>query len=383
MSKRLKKFPVMFVSAAMLAGTVPASACAVPAKATPQSSDVSSTIDFKDVIRNPLSVPELEITNDRPAISASFIKNAKVVNLLARNQASLAVKAMADTSSTTTTDTPTIYSLSASYFGNTTSLTSTSSQNYYTFSVSTARYMVLGLSSTNTSYYVQLYQYQSSSSSYAATNVIFTAGHTYTLASLPIGSYFLVVYSTGTVGDSYTIAMNASNPANPSNVFYSSFSNMVCDYSGNLYTNGTAILANNVENGTALDWRKSEDHSDGGYDEGLDQIIDLVHTDSSKSILHVTYSSKYASSNNALLIPIGSGTIWSFQHIYLDPKGIKSQTFTDIWGNQTPITLSAAILSVHPGYLVFDLATCKSIDFYSSLNYHYGYQGDTPTINVY
>jgi hypothetical protein len=365
MLKKIRMLAVMFVSVAMLAGTVSTSAYAVSVKSAKQSHTDLLTASLKSTVKNPLSASALKTTNDHPTIKLAVLKNAQTKNLSAQNQTSAPITAMADTSSTTTTtDTPTVYNVSASYFWNTTSLTSSNSQNYYTFSVGSDRYMALGLSSTNTNYYLQLYQYQTTSGNYAATNCIFAATNTVALNDLPAGNYLLAVFSTGTVGDNYTIAMNASNPSNPTNIYNASFLNMVCGYTGSLYANGTAIFTGDSENGTSLDWSYNYDNIYGNYDHGIDQYIAEVKIDTSREIdKPAPYKTAYKSSDSALLIPIKGGvggTMYVFQDSLLENGTIISHV------GPLQLTLN------YDDYLVYDLATNKVIDLKGNDNALYG-----------
>jgi hypothetical protein len=364
MSKKIRILVAMLLSVVMLAGTVPASAYTVSAKNIGQGITDSLTSSLKSVVKNPISASALKITNDHPSIKLSALKNAKTVNVVSKNQTTAPIKAMSDTSSATPSDTPTVYNVSGSYFENATLLTSSSSQNYYTFSVNSDRYMILGLSSANTSYYLQLYQYQTSSGNYVATNLYFAATENVALNDLPAGDYLLAVFSIGAVGDSYTIGMNASNPSNPANVYYTTFANTVCGYANSLYANGTAVYSGDSESGTALDWQYDNHYYYSDYDRDIDQFIRSVKIDTSRAIASpAPYNTAYASSDDALLIPIKggvNGTIYRYSGYLMKNGTILS--FNELF----QLTLN------YDDYLVYDLATNKVIDLKGNDNVLYG-----------
>lgn len=461
MQKNLRKIIATTLSAAMIVCI-----CSVSVSATKESkssagsvsssSTSSSTMDLKDaeIISN------LEISNQYPAIKASELKNIKTLN-------TSTVKAMADTAGTSsnvtssdttssdttssdvtssdttssdttssdvtssdttssdttssdvtssdttssdttssTVDTPTVYSLSGSMLAYTTSLTSSSSETYYKFSVSSDKYMALGLSSSNTNYYAWLLKYNSSSNSFVAQDFYVAAGNSNILSDLPSGEYALAVFSTGTVGDSYTIEINCANPANPTNTYILTFDLMVFGYTtgidttdavdaedlkygsdydtyNSVYVNGSQLFQNNAEVGTALDWKNTKTVSTTYTYNNLSQIIREVHFNPLGKFYHVSYSSSFASSNNALLIPLGKYTYFLFHHTYR----VNNKTQYDTWYDPSVSNTSSVIARVTPryldkydlykAYLVYDLNTNTVIDLYGELNTHIG--ETTPT----
>lgn len=215
--------------------------------------------------------------------------------------------------SSATMDTPTSYNC-GSILRYTTSLTSASSENYYIFDSPIDSYMGIGLSPNNTNYYALLYQYQTSSDSYVATNIYVTAGNADVLNDLPAGNYLLDVFSTGTVGDSYSIYMNASNPANPTNTYIVTFDLMVFGYEtgidttdpvdvndlkycddyntyNSVYVNGDLLFQNNSEIGASLDWEDDREVDTPETLNTLSQIVREVHFNPLGQFYHVSYSS--------------------------------------------------------------------------------------------
>lgn len=274
----------------------------------------------------------------------------------------------------TATPSPKIYSISGSYFSNITSLTTDNPQNYYLFSVSSDRYMALGFTTGNAKYDVQLYQYQVSTKTYLPTNVVLKANQTYTLHDLPAGSYLLDVFSAGTVGDNYTIAMNSANPANPTYVYRASFSDMLCGYSDGLYNNGSVVYKDGTSNSN-LDWIRNDYFSWSGENSGdykrTQQIYSAAVNKSRKIQLAINYKSDYVNADNVILIPLDVGTGFLYRYSSFQNNQMVINTWTDVYGKQTPRTLDTSDIERNPQYLVYDLDSNKAIDFYTDLNYFY------------
>lgn len=333
-------------------------------------------------LNNAKYISELKNTNEN-SISKSIIDNySKLLSSTSRKVLKNYVnnKAVSDAASTEsdTQDTPTIYNLSSPYLSYSSSLTPTSTQNYFTFETSEDKYIAIGLISDNANYGALLYKYDSASDNYVSQNFYVTSGNANILSDLPAGQYLLAVISTDTVGDNYIIQMNALNPANPLNTYYLTFSNMVFGYKNSIYSNGNIIYANGESNGSALKWERYQNFGGGTSYNNIGQILDLVKVDMSKPIKHVkNYKTSYASSADALFIPIGAGTYWSFtQRLYQDNQTTYYST-TDCIGLNTPTDLTEEDIQTAPGYVVFDLATCKSVDFLCDRNYDFGQLNDS------
>ncbi|MDR6778899.1 MULTISPECIES: hypothetical protein [Paenibacillus] len=168
---------------------------------------------------------------------------------------------------------------------------------------------------------------------------------------LKAGDWGLRVTSTGTVGESYSIHMNAASPAdtpiNGKAAKLTSYSNnllyTVIKYpNGDIKVNGTQIANTTVANPN-LEWSREFNFSN------------------------------YASSDNAVLIVLNADTLFTyFESAYSsgNPPN-QSSSFVDTSGRTTPRRLDFIDMAGDPDILVYDLDTKKVIDFVSNLNYYY------------
>ncbi|MFK4341311.1 MULTISPECIES: hypothetical protein [unclassified Paenibacillus] len=85
------------------------------------------------------------------------------------------------------------------------------------------------------------------------------------------------------------------------------------------------------------------------------------------------YTSNYASSDNAVLIVLNEGTLFTyFESAYSSGNPpYHSSSFVDTNGRTTPRRLDFIDMAGDPDILVYDLDKKKVIDFASSLNYYY------------
>lgn len=255
------------------------------------------------------------------------------------------------------------------------SLVASDTDDMWFFNVATDRTMLFKLLSTNTNYIAQLYIVDWSTGQATPTNVGVYAGGQLTLGQLPAGDYLIRVYSAGTVGDTYTLRMNATNPSNPSSILSatSTLRNVVASYSnGDIYANGSYV-ANTQGYNANLEWEREFYFSWGnGYNSRTHSIFNVKVRSVSAP---VSYSSSYASSNNALLIYLDKGTSFMHHASYYQsgPNHVYESSFEDVTGRITPRYLDQQDFDYWGDHiLVYDLNTNRAIDFYSVLNFYYG-----------
>lgn len=267
-----------------------------------------------------------------------------------------------------------VYEVDGSLMNFTDSLQADDPDDYWFFSVNTDRSMVLKLLSGNSDYLAQLYIVDWSTGQAYPTSVGAYAQTQIALKNLPAGDYLFRVYSEGSVGDAYTLRMNAANPADYSSLtsISDSLKYVVAAYAnGDIYSSGV-LVGNTQGNNTHLDWKREYYFSWGsGYSSRTHEISNVKIASVSAP---VSYTSSYASSSNAILIYLDTDTLFMYHQSYYQsgPDHIYESSFDDTLGKRTPRYLDDEdIDSYGPHILVYDLNTQKAIDFYSVLNFYY------------
>ncbi|RRJ62257.1 hypothetical protein EHV15_04305 [Paenibacillus oralis] len=267
-----------------------------------------------------------------------------------------------------------VYEVDGSLMNFTDSLQVDDPDDFWFFSVNTDRSMVLKLLSGNSDYLAQLYIVDWSTGQAYPTSVGAYAQTQIALKNLPAGDYVFRVYSEGSVGDNYTLRMNAANPADYSSLLSisDSLKYVVASYAnGNIYSSGV-LVGNTQSYNSHLDWTREFYFSWGsGYNSRTHKISNVKIASVSAP---VSYTSAYASSNNAILIYLNEGTSFMHHAAYYQsgPDHIYESTFDDTLGKRTPRYLDEEDIEGYgPHILVYDLNTQKAIDFYSVLNYYY------------
>lgn len=251
-------------------------------------------------------------------------------------------------------------------------LTENNPLDLYFFSPTSNKILISRILSENENYTLRLYviDYENG---LAYPTQISTLPQELMLVNLPAGDYALGVISEGTLGDSYTIQMNASNPANFSEAIFvtQDLTRFVAKYSdGSLYSNGKYILNVNGTN-EQLNWERKYYFSyNGGYSQRTHSLSDIKISAISNPI---TYSSNYASSNFAMMVYLNVGTLFTY-HESQYQSGTNPyyySSFVDTLGKTTPRRLDIDDFNYGNHILIVDLTTGKSIDFFSVLNFYY------------
>lgn len=262
------------------------------------------------------------------------------------------------------------YDVSGYIINHNDSLTTADPADFYFFNVPNERSLLFKLASSNSQYKVQLYKIDWDAGQAYPTNINVGPGTQVNVSDLYAGDWGLRVFSEGSVGDSYTIKMNATNPGGFSNVLFTadSFMYTVLKYPNNdIYSNGVYVCNLTGEN-PHLDWNRWSHNSSENWNRTHN--VDYV------KILNIStpvnYSSEYASSNNAILIYLDKGTMFTY---------FFNGSFTDVLGRTTPRRLDDVDMMYGSHVLVYDLNTGKPIDFYSPLNFYYRSNIEpTPTV---
>ncbi|MEK5506619.1 MULTISPECIES: hypothetical protein [unclassified Paenibacillus] len=259
------------------------------------------------------------------------------------------------------------------------SLTTADPTDFWFFNVPTDRSILAQIKSSNPNYRFDLYSIDWSTGTASLTGFGGKASELKFATDLKAGDWGLRVTSTGTVGESYSIHMNAASPAdtpiNGKTAKLTSYSNnllyTVIEYpNGDIKVNGTQIANTTVANPN-LEWSREFNFSSGGSYSSRSHNVSDVRI---KSITTpVKYTSNYASSDNAVLIVLNADTLFTyFESAYSSGNPpYHSSSFVDTSGRTTPRRLDIIDMAGDPDILVYDLDTKKVIDFVSNLNYYY------------
>ncbi|RCX20174.1 hypothetical protein DFR58_102247 [Anaerobacterium chartisolvens] len=255
-------------------------------------------------------------------------------------------------------------------------LTQSNDVDFHFFSVTSNKFLLAQLISDNADYWTALYIVDYETGTATPTNVGNYSGSLIALNGLPQGDYAFAVASDGTLGDSYSLRINAANPAGSySNIIKvtPSLQQFVVLYSNNdVYANGTFVYNTSSSASTQhLDWQRQYYFSYGG------NYNQRTHNISYAKIKAVagpySYSSSYASSNNVMLIYLDEDTLFTyFESQFQSYPHYYYSSFVDILGKTTPRRLEADDYLYGEHIIAYDLNTGTPIDFYSVLNFYYG-----------
>ncbi len=268
-------------------------------------------------------------------------------------------------------------------------LTSDDDLDFQFFSVTADKFMVARLLSTNANYVAQLYIVDYETGDATPTNIGNSAGNLIALNGLPAGDYAFIIYSADdTVGDSYTLQINATNPSN--NVaqtlkITNDLLHFVLQYTtGDVYADGTFVYnINNMDSAnTHLNWSRSEDVNWGsGYNHREHSIYNVRIKQVSGP---ASWSSSHANSDNVMLIYCDVNTGFTFMQSAYQSGSYHEYSFKDTFGKVTPRPLDEEDLTGFSHILAYDLNTGTVIDFYSPLNLYYASGAEAaPTVNFY
>lgn len=277
-----------------------------------------------------------------------------------------------------------LYEVNGLVLNTTDSLTIADPTDLFFFSPSSNKTLLAQLLSANNDYELELYLVDWDNMVLYNTGIVKANNQLLVLTDLPIGDYALEIRSKGSVGDNYDLNMNVSNPSNFTEVLTltNSLSQFVAKYAdGSVYANGKYALNLNGNN-AHLDWERNYYFSDsGGYKQRKHSISNVKIKSISRPI---SYSSSYASSNNAIMIYLNTGTSFLYHESQYQSgtNPYYHSSFVDILGKTTPRQIDTDDFNYGDHILIFDLNTGQPIDFYSVLNFYYGAGIETlPIIN--
>ncbi|MDU0070259.1 MULTISPECIES: hypothetical protein [Bacillus] len=346
MGKRVKRFSFMLAVLLMISSVPAMAEGAEPPKKEKEIADYQQ---------------KLEVKRENIAIDRANIKDSYRLN--EDGQSLNVTKPKASVKSN--------YSSSEQSFQHQASLTETNKDDLWFFSTPSDRTFIARILSNNADYTVQLYVVDWEKGQAIPTNISASAGNLIALNELPKGDYALRVFSAGDVGDSYTIQMNARNPAHFTSAVSvsSSLQQFVAEYEdGSVYANGTFVYNKNGGN-SHLDWKRVFYFPyGGGYTQRTHEIADAKVKSVSAP---VSYKASYASSEEAIMVYLDKGTLF-MHHQSAFQSGVGYEgSFVDTLGKVTPRRIDDNDFEYGDHILIVDLKTGKSIDFFSVLNYYY------------
>lgn len=268
-------------------------------------------------------------------------------------------------------------------------LTAENNTNYIYFTVTKDTFIWAKLASSNADYTISLYKIDEITGQALPTDIVDNSNSIIANSGLEQGDYLFLISSNGSVGDNYDLQINATNPAgefSSINTITPTLQQLVITYANQeVYANGKYVFS----------WDATATNSHLNWKRDVMTVKELV-TETKKMILEnvkvrtlsapVTYTSQYASSDNAILLYLNEGTTYTYYQTLIENSNPLnySKSFVDPNGRITPRNLDSSDFINATHILVFDLNTGKPIDFFSSLNYFYNDKSldreATPTI---
>ncbi|QNK39471.1 hypothetical protein [Caproicibacter fermentans] len=284
-----------------------------------------------------------------------------------------------------------IYTFTDPVFNTTGTLTSSNTYDLYLFSTTQDRSAFLKINSDNINY-IAMVCTVSNGTAYPTNFYTSANAGAYFTTSLPAGSYALYVFSNdGSIGDSYTLMWNGSNPANFTRIIKMN-DNLTSCYL--YYSNLKTIYLDGEDLASTAGWQRVFSlTTDSGYIYEEQNITDPVITGMSlgsyETVVHPTTTDnrtpKYTIPN-ALFISIGPGSKWQkYTSVYQNGGPLQSDPY-DVRGLQTPRDIDSTDVSqyyydyqdhdkhYHCFCLVYDLDKNSFLDFCSTLNGFYSSQ---------
>lgn len=264
-------------------------------------------------------------------------------------------------------------------------LTSSDATDMYFFSVPSTKFMTFRINSNNPNYIVELGMVDWEAGIYYPVDVVATPNDGITpIDGVFGGDWALRVYSSGTVGNSYTVAANVQSPTNVVEIQYinADLSRQIVKLtSGEIYQNNINLTKaiNNIRN-SAVTFNMED--SWPVYPSGTEYYTHDISNGKISTISCGEYYTNEISVKNALWIKLDVGTLWTYTHSIVNNGSTLS--FDDVTGQKTPRVFDARDVSGEWGdhYLIYDLDTQKYVDFFSIYNVFFATGGQQITNNT-
>lgn len=377
MKKELKKFVAVFAAAVLTMGTLTVQAEEGTSPAESTSEELPPLPSMEDIDLSGFTA--LDVENDTESVEIDAEEeimvdtDGEVIDVSAR---------LGQRAANLLNDNP-----RATVSGE---LTADDNMDMYFFDVTSSKFLVAQLTSDNSNYYARIYFVNYETGEAVPSNVGGPAGNLIGVNGIPEGSYAFVISSPdGTVGDSYTFRLNATNPSGniaSTRKVYGDF-RMLLEYtSGAVFADGVYVYNTSMMHDASanehMNWEKDDNVSWGsGY---IHRGHKVYHITIKNVAGPVSYSSQYATTDNAMLVYCDVDTCFSFMESAYQSDQSHEMTFVDTFGKTTPRALTADDFLDSEHILVFDMNTGKSVDFYSPLNLYYAIgAAGTPKVEAY
>lgn len=255
-------------------------------------------------------------------------------------------------------------------------LTAENNTNYIYFTVTKDTFIWAKLASSNADYTISLYKIDEITGQALPTDIVENSNSIIANSGLEQGDYLFLISSTGSVGDNYDLQINATNPAgefSSINTITPTLQQLVITYANQeVYANGKYVFSwDTTATNSHLNWKRDVMTDKELFTETKKMILENVKVRTLSA--PVTYTSQYASSDNAILLYLNEGTTYTYYETLIENSNPAnySKSFVDPNGRITPRNLDSSDFINDNHIIVFDLNTGKPIDFFSSLNYFY------------
>lgn len=258
----------------------------------------------------------------------------------------------------------------------------------FLFTLTEATFIFSKMTSSNALYSYSIYTVEDNVL-YSYSNSVLANGELN--GSLPAGQYAFVVENRGgAYGDTYTLFMNTATPVpnDATSLTIISLSNSYLHVTVRfttsagkmiVYCDGARIF--DETDSSLLDWERVYDLT---WSSGYNYNKHAIYSAKISGVSPVgTYTSKYVSSENAVILYLDAGTGYMYNESRRNwNTGEHIFHFLDPFGVETPRTLTNYDIANYQCWLVFDLATGRPIDFWSWLNWYYATGAETASFSI-
>ncbi len=277
------------------------------------------------------------------------------------------------------------YQFTGEIFSYNGTLTSGNTYDLYFFTLTARKSVAMDIASTNSQYAVMLCTVNWDTGTVTPTGYGNLAGNSSAIVlNVPAGDYALYVFSNNnSVGNTYKVMYNSTNPPDATAYLNNTRTDLdvVTLYYGSSSTNANKIASNGVK---PLASKITYSREDTWPIEGGQYWVNHIVEDG--KLKNVYYCSSVTtskgSSNNALIIELDVGTLWTYWQQVVMNNGQGGSDFTDLANLKTPRYFNSADL-FYTHCLIYDLNTNKYIYLHSPYNLFIYHGSESVTYGSY